>query len=113
MTWTHFSGIASAAIALGIASSAQAAPIASSTSSLRAAAGKISGVDQTASRCGQRSRQGHCARYGGPQARGNRNRNGDYYEYDANKLPYGSQRWWDQMLRENRGGNPGGSGGRG
>jgi hypothetical protein len=25
-----------------------------------------------------------------------------YYEHDANKLPFGSQRWWDQMQREGR-----------
>jgi len=34
----------------------------------------------------------------------------DYYERDANKLPYGTPRWWEEMLRENRAGNPGGGG---
>jgi hypothetical protein len=34
----------------------------------------------------------------------------DYYVHDADKLPYGTARWWDQMLRENRAGNPGGGG---
>jgi hypothetical protein len=29
------------------------------------------------------------------------------YEYDANKLPFGTERWRDQMRRENRLGNPG------
>ena len=33
-----------------------------------------------------------------------------YYERDANKLPIGTTRWWDEMLRENRAGNPGGGG---
>jgi hypothetical protein len=28
----------------------------------------------------------------------------DYIVRDANKLPYGSSIWWDQMLRENRAG---------
>jgi len=32
---------------------------------------------------------------------------GDYYEHDASKLPFGSQRWREQMRRENRLGNPG------
>lgn len=27
-----------------------------------------------------------------------------YVERDANKLPFGSSLWWDQMLRENRAG---------
>ena len=27
-----------------------------------------------------------------------------YVERDANKLPFGSALWWDQMLRENRAG---------
>ena len=34
-------------------------------------------------------------------------RGGDYYEHDANKLPFGTERWRDQMRRENRLGNPG------
>jgi len=37
-------------------------------------------------------------------------RNSGYFEHNADKLPFGSQRWWDQMLRENRAGNPGGGG---
>jgi len=37
-----------------------------------------------------------------------RNRSSDYYEHDANKLPFGTPRWRDQMRRENRLGNPGG-----
>jgi hypothetical protein len=35
---------------------------------------------------------------------------GTYYERDANKLPYGTWTWWEQMDREGRGGQqPGGS----
>jgi hypothetical protein len=34
----------------------------------------------------------------------------DYYVRDADKLPYGTSRWWEEMLRENRAGNPGGGG---
>jgi hypothetical protein len=31
-----------------------------------------------------------------------------YHEFDANKLPFGSSAWWQQMTREGRagGGNP-------
>jgi hypothetical protein len=25
-----------------------------------------------------------------------------WYEHDSNKLPFGSSRWWQQMLREDR-----------
>jgi hypothetical protein len=31
----------------------------------------------------------------------------DYYERLADKLPFGSSIWWEQMLRERRGGRPG------
>lgn len=34
----------------------------------------------------------------------------DYYVRDADKLPFGTSRWWEEMLRENRAGNPGGGG---
>ncbi len=30
-----------------------------------------------------------------------------YYEHLADKLPTGSSIWWDQMVRERRGGRPG------
>ena len=32
---------------------------------------------------------------------------GDYYEHIADKLPFGSSIWWEQMMRERRGGRPG------
>ena len=32
---------------------------------------------------------------------------GDYYERIADKLPFGSSIWWEQMMRERRGGRPG------
>jgi hypothetical protein len=31
----------------------------------------------------------------------------DYYEHIADKLPFGSSVWWEQMVRERRGGRPG------
>ena len=37
------------------------------------------------------------------QSKPNRKSHPDrYYERDSNKLPFGSQIWWDQMLREGR-----------
>jgi len=36
--------------------------------------------------------------------------NSDYYVRDADKLPFGTSVWWEEMLRENRAGNPGGGG---
>jgi hypothetical protein len=29
-------------------------------------------------------------------------RTNSWYEHDANKLPMGSETWWDQMVREDR-----------
>ena len=46
--------------------------------------------------------------YRGPRVYGFRNPSSDYYEHVANKLPFGTRRWRDQMRRENRLGNPGG-----
>ncbi len=31
----------------------------------------------------------------------------DYHEHIADKLPFGSSRWWEQMNRERRGGRSG------
>ena len=67
-------------------------------------------------RCWQRGGVRHCRSYRGGPAYGDRGNgyrgNGDpnYYVHDADKLPYGTSRWWDQMMRENRAGNPGGGG---
>jgi hypothetical protein len=41
---------------------------------------------------------------------GYRSQGSDYQEHIPEKLPYGSSSWWDQMVRENRGGNSGGGG---
>jgi len=61
-------------------------------------------------RCWQRGGVRHCRSYRRGPAYGyhNGNGNGDYYEHDADRLPFGSSRWWDEMMRENRAGNPGG-----
>jgi hypothetical protein len=47
------------------------------------------------------------AAHQGPQRTGERRPNADpspnpWYALDANKLPFGSSLWWEQMLRENR-----------
>jgi len=34
----------------------------------------------------------------------------DYYVRDPDRLPYGTSRWWEEMQRANRAGNPGGGG---
>jgi len=34
-------------------------------------------------------------------------RDNGYYERLADKLPFGSSIWWEQMMRERRGGRPG------
>jgi hypothetical protein len=103
---------AAAALAMGIiATAAEAAPIATSVVDLSAAAREVSFADKAASRrCWWRNGRRHCVRVGGSRAYGYRSQGSDYYEHIPEKLPYGSSSWWDQMVRENRGGNPGGGG---
>ena len=112
MTFEHRLVTAAAALAvIIIAAPAEAAPIASSVVDLSATAREASFADKTASRrCWWRNGQRHCVRVGGSRVYGYRNQGSDYYEHIPEKLPYGSSSWWDQMVRENRGGNPGGGG---
>lgn len=100
-----------ATIAIGaMTPAADAAPFARAGSELTAGAGSAAGIDTVAYRkCWTRNGKRHCRLYRGEPAYRYRDDDG-YYEHDADKLPYGSQRWWDQMLRENRAGNPGGGG---
>ena len=85
--------------------------IASSVVDLGATAREASFVDKTASRrCWWRNGQRHCVRVGQQRVYGYRNQGSDYQEHIPEKLPYGSSSWWDQMVRENRGGNSGGGG---
>ena len=44
------------------------------------------------------------------RGRGYQRQTSEYYVRDADKLPFGTSLWWEQMLRENRAGNPGGGG---
>jgi len=63
------------------------------------------GVIPAAAHCGRRG-QGACRAVRGTPG-GSAYAPSGYYEHDANKLPFGSERWRDQMRRENRLGNPG------
>jgi hypothetical protein len=105
-------GAGSLVLAL-MAVSAQAAPLPEPGSALRAAAATSSPVDTISTRrCWREHGRRHCRSYGGPatysyRSSGSDYSGRDYYEHDANSLRFGSQRWWEQMLRENRL-NPGG-----
>ena len=112
MKLKHRIAAAAATLALGIvATTAQAAPVATFAADLGAAARMSSFAYKTASRhCWWRNGQRHCARRGGPRVDSYRSQGSDYYEHIPEKLPYGSQLWWDQMLRDNRAGNSGGGG---
>ena len=60
---------------------------------------------------GQRAKKKHAKKYA--RAHSRHSAAGTYIERDANKLPYGTGIWWEQMDREGRGGQSGGgSGGR-
>ena len=54
-------------------------------------------------RCWRRNGVTCCRWYGEGRLRGYRARP-RYYEYDANRLPFGTSRWWEQMEREGRAG---------
>ena len=99
-----------AIVAIGATTAAaHATPLGSAGGVLANEVRSAAGVDKVAyRRCWNRNGRRHCRMV--RDERGYRYRNGDYYEHDAEKLPFGSQRWWDQMVRENRGGNPGGGG---
>jgi hypothetical protein len=103
--------VAAALVAGFIADAAQAAPIATSAIDLKVATQEASYTDKIASRrCWWRNGQRHCVKVGGSRVYGARGQSSDYYEHIPEKLPYGSSSWWDQMVRENRGGNSGGGG---
>src|SRR5262249_42026677 len=59
-----------------------------------------------AQHCWRRHGQLHCPQWRRPDG-GGFGYDGEYYVFDANKLPFGTMRWRDQMRRENRLGNPG------
>ena len=93
-----------------LAPAVQAAPISNAAAQLRTDLGSSRLATKSASRrCWWRKGVRYCRRYA---ARRSLDPSGgsEYYQHWADKLPYGSQRWWDQMQRENRAGNPGGGG---
>jgi hypothetical protein len=113
MSLEHRLSAAVACAGLGlciIATAAQSAPIAAAVSGVGAAARASPLADTIASRCWWRNGRRYCARDDRPRAYRPRSQGSDYYEHIPEKLPYGSQLWWDQMLRDNRAGNPGGGG---
>jgi hypothetical protein len=72
------------------------------------AASRTPSVDAIADRrCLWRDGRRYCPPYNGSGAYGFRSPGTDYYQHDADKLPFGTRRWRDQMRRENRLGNPG------
>ena len=95
-------GLVTAILLLGMpASVAQPVPAVG----LKGAAPQLAGSVSAASpHCWWRRGQRSCRAYG--PARGLNGRS-DYFEYDANTLPFGTERWRHQMRRENRLGNPG------
>jgi hypothetical protein len=96
-------GLVTAAILLLVMPASIAQPL--PTVGPKAAASQWAGSVSAASPdCWWRRGQRSCRAYG--PARGLNGRS-DYFEYDANTLPFGTERWRHQMRRENRLGNPG------
>lgn len=112
MTPLHRPVIAAVALLAGMsAAAAHAAALPNSVIDLQASAREASLVEETASRrCWWHNGKRHCTRVGATRVYGARSQRSDYYEHIPEKLPYGSSSWWDQMVRENRGGNSGGGG---
>ena len=100
--WFNRGLVTAAILLLGMpASVAQPVPAVG----LKSAAPQLAGSVSAASpHCWWRRGQRSCRAYG--PARGLNGRS-DYFEYDANTLPFGTERWRHQMRRENRLGNPG------
>jgi hypothetical protein len=90
-------------ISAGLAERAIAIPADTSPRASQRWSGSFS--TRVSAACGPRTPQGSCR--AGPRPRPGPPAPRDYYEYDANKLPFGTERWRDQMRRENRLGNPG------
>jgi hypothetical protein len=97
---------------LGMAlTTGHAAPMPRASSEVASAAGKFSLVEKTAGRyCWRHNGRRHCTWQSGRRVYGNRDSSSSYYEHDPDKLAFGSQRWWEEMLRQNRAGNSGGGG---
>jgi hypothetical protein len=112
---SHFLMLAAVLVVSGAAAS-RAAPVGGVVGDLVSKTDAVAWERVAVRRCWQRGGARHCRSYRGEQTHGYRNDNGyrngngDYYVHDADKLPFGSARWWDQMQRENRTGGSGSSG---
>jgi hypothetical protein len=101
-----------AALALCVVTcSGQAAPvIAASSTPLRSMSVETTAVTKVATRrCWLSNGQKHCRLIDGPVASrtyGYQGQGSAYYERDASKLPFGSQRWWSVKEGEGSTGRP-------
>ena len=93
-------------LALGAtAPTVEAGPLAGALMANEAAKQGNGRLDRVATRhCWWQQGRRHC------RGRSFARQTSDYYVRDADKLPFGTSRWWEEMLRENRAGNPGGGG---
>ena len=101
--------MAAAILVFSGVAAARAAPVGGLVGDLLSRADAVGWERVALRRCWQRGGGRHCRSYRGGSAYNYRgNGESSYYVHDADKLPYVSSRWWDQMMRENRAGNPGG-----
>jgi hypothetical protein len=97
--WLKFGLATAALLAAGLPAPAAQPPTAAPKTAGPAVLALISATPRY---CGWRQGRRSCR---GDPATGARHR--DYFAYDAKSLPFGTERWRDQMRRENRLGNPG------
>jgi len=89
------------------AAASHAAPVGGLAGHLAAKTDAVGWERVALRRCWQRGGARHCRSYHGGRVAAYHSGNGgaDYYDHEADKLPFGTTVWWDQMLRENRGRN--------
>ena len=99
-----------AALVVGVVMcSGRPAPVAAASTTRLKSVSVETTAKPVSRRCWLRNGQKHCRRSDGSMAsgaRGHRARGGDYYERDASKLPFGSQRWWTVKEGEGSTGRP-------
>ena len=103
-----------AGLTLGLAV-AHAAPLPGAATALHTPPAQLSRDAVSYRRCWTHNGRRHCGSDRAARADGARSDRysdyyGGYYEHNPEKLPYGSPRWWEEMVRENRGGNGSGGG---
>ena len=103
--------MAAAILVFSGVAAARAAPVGGLVGDLLSRADAVGWERVALRRCWQRGGVRHCRSYRAERTYGYRNGNGNgdanYYVHDADKLPFGTARWWDQMQRENRTGGGG------